>query len=405
MNLISLSFLKKLTEYTFYTALFLLPFSIAGMEIFFIISFSSFYLYKAFSREPICENQKFFLVLSLLVFSSSVSAFYSGYPQDSLKGILKMVRYCNIIFVSMWLFRDQVKINKLFKILIVSFSLVLLDCVVQHITSKDPVNQFLVHYTFPDIRLTGPYKFYGLLAAHLLAMLPILFSAVFYEKNTTGKVNVKFVISLLVFTLGVYMLYKTKSRGAWLAGVGGWIVFGALLRNKWVFIILLLMAVSAPVILPRYSIIHEDIEKKEQSLRERYQLWRRAVQVIEKRPLFGCGINTYVQNYPKYDEKKHWRVPGYYAHNGYLQLAAETGLISLVLFLWILLMALKSGYKKYRTAPDNEKIFIAALLSAFAALLIQAISDTTLHNVQSGVIIWFYIGLLMALGQNKAARS
>jgi len=128
---------------------------------------------------------------------------------------------------------------------------------------------------------------------------------------------------------------------------------------------------------------------------ERYRLWERAGQVIIKRPLFGCGINTYTKNYPLYDEVKNWRVPGYYVHNGYLQLAAETGLTSLFLFLLVIGRSLLSGLKAIRSSPPHSKMIVIGIFCGCIALLIQAGVDTTLHNLQPATLIWLFLGLLM----------
>jgi putative inorganic carbon (HCO3(-)) transporter len=155
---------------------------------------------------------------------------------------------------------------------------------------------------------------------------------------------------------------------------------------------LLLAALISLLFLPREMVIHLDREKKEQSLVERFYLWERALQVIEARPWTGTGINTYDVAHEKYDRRKNWRVRGYYAHNGYLQIAAETGLPSLAFFVAFLFFYFRNALRFLVVLSAEQKGSLIGILAGMVSFLILGTNDTIFHNPQSVMGFWFLAG-------------
>ena len=394
--------LEQIAEISFLGALFVLPFSKAALEFLLSAAGVSWFFSKIASGSTLSHKQFLFLVMGLFVVSSSVSAFSSGFPLIAVRGIVKVIKYSLVLLITADLSRNPDKLKRICIVGLFCFMLVVADATVQRIAGRDLLSGIPVQYADQQIRLTAPFRAYGLLGAFLIGTLPVLASFGLIK----GKIHIgKRILLLILFGMGIYILYKTHSRGAWLAAFGSWVLFFLMTRNKYLifaFAIFLLIAFFA---LPRNALIHLDTEQKEQSLVERYYLWDRAIHVIKARPWFGCGINTYTRNYLGFDQTKNWRVPGYYVHNGYLQIGAETGLVSLFLFVFLLGIGLRSGYTAFRRSTDAKKPFIAGLITGFVALLLQASVDTTLHNTQSAVLIWFFLGLLIASNDRVKTES
>ncbi len=413
----------RICEFSFLGAVFFLPFSKAILEILLFISSTAWIMSKIINNDSFSKDRTIFIIFGFFVITSSISAFNSGYPILAVRGILKLLRYGLSMLVAADLFRDSYKLKKLLMTGLASLSLVLIDTLFQNISGKDLFFNLPVRYANQEIRLTGPYKSYGLLGAHLICALPILFSFILSIPKKNNQAVLKKIAWICLLLVGLYTLYKTNSRGAWLAALASWVLYAFMIRNKWLIIFFLGTIITMPFILPKSVLFHLDAFNQEQSLVERSLLWSRAMRVIESNPIFGCGINTYIRNYQKYGDKgisKHeiiyqnyahvaeketWRVPGhpshipdYYVHNGYLQLAAETGLLSLVLFLLLLGKGIWSGFLAFRNSEGKKKFLIGGLFCGFIALLFQATVDTTLHNLQSAVLIWLFLGLLFAVG-------
>ena len=415
--------IQRICEFSFLAAVFVLPFAKAGFEILFGLALFFWILGKIVGRASFRLDLAILIVLGIFILSSLVSAFGSGYPEISFRGMIKLLKYVFVMLVAADLFTDDNSAKRLLVIGLLGFSLVLLDSLAQNIWGRELIFNYPIRYATEQIRLTGPYQSYGLLAAHTIVFIPILVAFIARSGSNLKKIG----WGALLLT-ACYILYRTQSRGAWLAALGSLVAYGLLSRHKWFLVVLVVVTLAAPFTLPKQILFHRDILNQEQSLVERKLLWNRAISVIKARPWFGCGIGTYTKNYPKYTqgekwsligeraiqsgythEKESWRIPGhpnqipgYYVHNGYLQLAAETGLVSLGFFLIVLGMSFCSGFQALKRVEKNRKPLITGLICGLVALLLQAFVDTTLNGLQSAVFVWLGLGLLIAVKNIKA---
>lgn len=389
-----ISVLDRICKYSFLIAVFVLPFSKALTEIFIASTILSWFCHRLGIGNFAGSKKYVFVIFGLFIIFSSLSAFGSGYPLIAMRGMLKLLKFVLMAFILLELVKNARWLKWLLYAAFASFAFILLDSLVQFFVGFDLVRAFSYQRGNFKVRLTGPFISYGLLAAFLIAAIPILVSFVFIQKKWINRI----VLSVFTF-LSAFLLYHTHSRSAWIASAIALFVFSFLIRKRGLQIALIVFLVLAPFVFPHYALIHLDITNKEQSLVERYYLWDRAIQVIRAKPLFGCGINTFTRNYPKYDQTKNWRVSGYPVHNGFLQTAAESGLIALALFLAIIGMALKSGWRVFSIRKGQISLLAAGLLTGFIALLCQGFADTTFHNPQSGLLLWLFIGILISMDQ------
>ncbi len=152
-----------------------------------------------------------------------------------------------------------------------------------------------------------------------------------------------------------FVLIETYTRGAWLA----FLLFAAalgFLRFRKAFgigtIILLLtyFLVPIPVIKERIS----DIVSLEpfSSLMWRLHLWQKMVPFFFQKPLAGYGLNSFQFLSRQLHGLSLAPVPE--AHNDYLRLLIETGIIGLVLYLNIYMRMLVFYFKQYMNQKDKD---------------------------------------------------
>ncbi|MEI7752550.1 MAG: O-antigen ligase family protein, partial [Candidatus Omnitrophota bacterium] len=207
----------------------------------------------------------------------------------------------------------------------------------------------------------------------------------------------KSLYSLALALAGFTLLYLTRCRGpvvALVASLGILFIYKRWFKVLGIALVLALALVAAA---PRRVIIHQDAQGKEQSIVERFELWKRALDVIEAKPWTGTGINTYNVAHEKYDKEQNWRVRGYYAHNGYLQLAAEIGLPGVFFFLLFLFMFFRKVLRALgpiRGSPEETTRL--GILTGLLAFLIYAAFDNNLQSPPSLMFFWFFAGILMA---------
>jgi len=126
----------------------------------------------------------------------------------------------------------------------------------------------------------------------------------------------------------------------------------------------------------------------------RLSFWKNAVSIIRSSPICGTGFNTYTRVIKKNPDKNTWL----YAHNCYLQLAAETGVLGLGCFLWMLFILLRHGLIYCRKIKDIWPLTILqGTVAGLIGYLVQSFFDNTFYTSQLGVLMWILIGLLVAV--------
>ncbi|HOY10566.1 MAG TPA: O-antigen ligase family protein [Candidatus Omnitrophota bacterium] len=124
----------------------------------------------------------------------------------------------------------------------------------------------------------------------------------------------------------------------------------------------------------------------------RFNFWKEALLIIQDYPLFGAGLNTYSTVAPRY--KINW---GGYPHNCYLHMAAETGLVGLASFLWLILVFLQWSWARLKTVRDSFLLSLAlGGVTGLSGYLVQCFFDTNLYSVQLNTLFWLVMGMVMA---------
>lgn len=328
-----------------------------------------------------------------------VSFFTSEYPQESLRGLWKIALPVLIFVMNARLFRSGEAQGLFFRLFTVIAWVVAADCLTQYIWGKDILRQFPAQSSGSGIRLVGPFGDFSKLAAYLLFAIPVFMMQFWRLIKTSGSVRRIFHPAALV-GVSLVLLYLTRTRGALLALVVSIVCLFAYRRWFKALGAIFLLCLALLAVVPRNVIIHQDAQGKEQSLVERIELWQRAWNVIKAKPWTGTGINTYNVAHAKYDNEQNWRVRGYYAHNGYLQLAAETGIPCILAFLLFWGIYFFKALKHIKQlGQDPEALAQLGILTGLFAFLLHAVVDTNLQSPQPLVSFWFMAGILLARQQ------
>ena len=245
----------------------------------------------------------------------------------------------------------------------------------------------------PAIR-TRVYSVFGnpnVLASYLVLLIPFS-CALFLD---TKKVAVKFAYFALTGTLCLTLLF-TFSRGGWLGVLASLLVF-ALLKDRRVLILILIVLLASAALLPevflqRISTIGSPLDT---SNAYRLRVWQESLGIIKDFPLTGIGLGheSFLSIYPFYmlDRGK----SPFHTHNTYLQVLVETGIIGLLVFLWLLLSYFKRGLKAIASTRDKElKYLMIASLSATVGILTQGIGEVIIYLPKITILFWINIALL-----------
>ena len=110
--------------------------------------------------------------------------------------------------------------------------------------------------------------------------------------------------------------------------------------------------------------------------------WQDTLGIIKQRTLTGLGIGNFNLSQSRY------------AHNSYLQIWAEMGILGISAYIWLVFRALKSGFNKLRAGEDKN--YMIALITAIAVFLIHNLIDFTFFLPEVSIIWWIMLGLIIA---------
>ena len=124
----------------------------------------------------------------------------------------------------------------------------------------------------------------------------------------------------------------------------------------------------------------------------RFQIWSAAIAMFKDSFLLGKGLGSFMGCFRQYSN-----LSIQYAHNCYLQILAETGLIGLLAFLWFLGEIILGSYKELRLKFNS--LFLG-LFSAFLAFLIHIFFDTQLYALKLSILFWVLASFLTIYTRN-----
>jgi O-antigen ligase len=189
-------------------------------------------------------------------------------------------------------------------------------------------------------------------------------------------------------------LAVTFSRGAWLGFVVGLLAMGVLAYRRYLaaFVVAGVVAwFAAPqVFIQRllFAFSSTYLARSTAGLGRVYR-WDEALHRIAEHPLFGAGLGTFGGTSAA--------LLGYWAlwvDNFYLQIAAEGGLLSLALFLFLLLWTGKGLVRGHKVTDDPfMKATTAGVFGAFVALMVSNVFAGVWETLAVGVEFWFLAGL------------
>lgn len=278
--------------------------------------------------------------------------------------------------------------------------------------------------TFPD---SHSFPVYMLLA--IPALLAFSLHQVFRQEARSFKRAIRIRASPLIVLLPVFylMIILSGTRGIWLAVLSPLVaapVLGRYLKSieaknilKYLLILstifVMLFSVAYPVFnSSQFQIPKEDgtlfakrlrsiLDIDETSNSSRIDIWKKTLSSIAKHPLWGVGIG----NYPVVlSQETEYAKAGSSAHNLYLHIAAEIGVIGLLAALGMLGLIIKRGLSVASHHPDIFiKIYAVSFLIYAVWVLFYNLTDAILFDERAFLIFVANSALILGLyKQNKS---
>ena len=213
-----------------------------------------------------------------------------------------------------------------------------------------------------------------------------------------------------IAALGILL---TVTRAAWIAAVVGTVVGMLAVKRAWTYFIPTIAAtalavVAALILLPGLQSRAGNRLNDESPVWDRYNTNNAAIRMIEARPLFGFGWQTFPITGAEYMRQADtYPIPNstLEVHNVFLSHAAELGLLGSLLWIGAFLSAI--GGAIVRRGPPELHAWRIGLLAIFAAFVSVALFGPLSYPLPNA-LIWTWAGIAGApyfLGEPDGADA
>ncbi|MFA5857664.1 MAG: O-antigen ligase family protein [Elusimicrobiota bacterium] len=259
------------------------------------------------------------------------------------------------------------------------------------------VFQYFGAFGFSNVSADG--RIQGLVDTNTLAgilamLLPMVISFAISAHSTRDRVIV--IIAACFMSTALVFTY---TRGAWFGAVAGILLVVAL--SNWKFIpailavVFLVLAVQPKVynrFVSGFGILGNE---------ERVELYKNSVDLLRQYPVFGIGPGAFRKVfYEKYFSPNKHR----HAHNIFLNIAVERGVVAAGIFVWLLVSIALYLFRTYEFAAGEEKTVLLGILSGLADFVVHGMVDNTFAD-ETGYILFLLLAVAVLINKKMVERE
>ena len=341
-----------------------------------------FFIYLSYFSKKNLEKNKFPYLLWKLIFTtwSFMSLLWAKYSSNVLSLIVSVLQVTMVGYGIILYMNDTSKVDK-----IINFIKIACLVLITRMIIEVPISAW-------GTDRVGVYIGYGGNGAALVLSYAALLLFFLYTRSKK-KQNIVFCILFVAFAL---FCGSKKALIICILGIGLQMI--AMAKNpidtvKKIFKVLIVAFILIFAVMnfePLYNVLGARIEKMflalsgesggDMSTKDRMLFAQVAFDIFKAHPILGLGLDNYrFHNYM-----------GYYAHNNYLEIAADLGIIGLISYYWFLFKILINSLKKYRY---SNYIFISIFVIIILIMDVANVSYFS-DSIQLYIAIIYGIFLL-----------
>ncbi len=250
------------------------------------------------------------------------------------------------------------------------------------------------------IRITGTSIDPNDYAMHLVMVFPLLISFFFITRNI--------IIRLILITTSILLLSNiifTFSRGGFV-GLGITAIFSVVIliiqkRIKTVGLISLLISlilISSFIPVKYWERMTTILNPKEASSAARFESWKAGIGMMRDHPILGIGLGCFASEYALRANIDSYRVKiPRFAHNSYIQVGAEIGVIGLTFFLLLILFSFRDILKAQRIFREKNEVALSELCQFLGVGLIGYAACGMFLTQAYLTMFWIVVPLIVAM--------
>jgi O-antigen ligase len=347
--------------------------------------------------------------LVLFIIWNAVSMYGSYDSSLTFKALLSRLGFMAFFFIVVQVIRTEAQVRRVIKFLIISGLIMAVGGIYDRLTGVNLV------FKFGIVPYSRDWDYYGLfffnnkngLGGYLDQILPMFIGLALAARSYSRRLWY-WAVSVTVIAGIIFSL----SRGSWLAllAVSGLFIIiisskKPLLKIVTVLMVFLLMLSGTILLRNTPDFIKLRFEatsnvKHEATVRRLFYM-QSALEMIKHHPINGVGLGAFRTAYEKDYKIRKGPEPSAEtcAHNMSLQMAAESGLLILVIFYAAMLKLLIPAWRAWRRIHDPAKswLFLGIWLSVCAALMHGLVDHLWFPSPSLEWLFWGQVALLISL--------
>lgn len=259
-----------------------------------------------------------------------------------------------------------------------------------------------VNASYVDLKLNEgmPGRVYSIFdnpntfAEVLILLLPLALALALCSKRNISK-----LAAFAAFGVGAAALGMTYSRASWVGMACAMVVMVFLWKPKLIPAFAALCIVCIPLLPDTiWNRILTITNPKDTSTASRLPLYKAALEVIRTSPVSGAGLGTAaVQSYISDMNLYHGSAPFVHAHNFFLEVWIEAGLLGIVGFFSSMLWNIKrAAYAAGHCADSAARTITCAACAAMCGALVCGLADYLWNYPRVMCIFWFVFAVAIA---------
>lgn len=263
----------------------------------------------------------------------------------------------------------------------------------------NPETQELIEWR--EVRIQWPFDHHNRLCSYTMMICFFIWLQFFVMRNW----ELRTLIAVSIF-IPFWTMMMTYTRGGVVGLAAGMAALILIVnwRAIWIFLALsvVIILVAPPELRNRvFSIVNPRTWTAGLgTASNRVVIWRNAIKTIGDRPILGLGYGW--EQFEEYWERHYEplaqeEVPSH-AHNNFLEVGVETGLLGLGAFLAFLIALTRQLFQAMQQTKvkTTRRFVVAGFFGMFVAFLVFGMSNLSIRY-RTGMLIWVCFGLMTLL--------
>ncbi|MFH0726904.1 MAG: O-antigen ligase family protein [Pseudomonadota bacterium] len=342
----------------------------------------------------------------------------SIHPGATLAEFFRWATYVGFYVLTVQLLRNRELLRKTVVAITIFGALLSFSSILQFYLTTDRALWFW--HVPKNSMIVGPYICHNHYAGLMEMIFPVILALFFFHRPrvrnsslikgiveilSQEKANIHILIGAAAL-LTVTSVFVSLSRGGMLSLCLSLVLFTYLLfkkmisRGNAILIIALVVLAALSIGWFGWDQIFERFEKLKNAQgvihESRLDFWKDSVNIIKDFPLTGSGIGTFIDIYRSYQTVSGILLISH-AHNDYIQLAVEGGIIGFLLAGSFIVTLFYKTYNVFLARKDAYSVYLyMGSLTGLFSILIHSVTDFNFHIGANGLWFFFLAGLAVS---------